>query len=83
MYRKTQFSLVKFREKEARLFAAHARSAALLQKYLPQLRPQWPHEWDFNLLHDLNGRIEARIHDHQRKYYDWHWDECGWNAYDV
>ena len=37
----------------------------------------------WNNWHDLHDRIENRIKDLQSLYFRWHFDEYGWNAYNL
>jgi hypothetical protein len=37
--------------------------------------------WDWNLLHDLQYRLECRLHDNYSKYQEWHFNTYGWAAY--
>ena len=76
------FSLEKFKKKQDNLFAALKRAQAILDKNF-ELLPHWPYDWDFNLQHDLIRRLEVRIYEAQREYYEWHWDQYHFNAYVI
>ena len=61
---------------------ALTRTRRLIARYLGLVGRSggWPLEWDFNLLHDLEDRLEDRLHQTWGAYYDWHYLTYGWVA---
>lgn len=72
-----------FSAKESALLAALERAKELTQMYLAAYSPlylNWPFAWDFNLLHDLEYRLECRIKDIRSDFSAWHFDTFGWSV---
>lgn len=67
-----------FAAQEAALLAALARTRKLIARYLGKLTGGWPYSWDFNLLHDLEYRLEQRLTQMWAAYFDWHFATFGW-----
>jgi hypothetical protein len=79
-----------FIQKQEMLNKAHARVKNLIEKYKKDLRqkPEDPsfedkNGWDFNLLHDLEYRMEQRLWDNWSAHKDWCWDNVGLNIYSL
>lgn len=76
-----------FFAKQEKLFTALERFKKLYNKYLNDLTnldgKTWEekHNFDFNLLHDLEYRLKDRITDLQSIYYDFHFEKYQFNAY--
>lgn len=75
-----------FFQKQNALFLAIERQKKVFNKYLPDLYKngvKWEqlHNWDFNLIHDLEERLKQRIEALQSEYYSFHWDKYEFNAY--
>lgn len=78
-----------FTKTETRLKVAIAKVEAKLAYYAAENKknnkPWGPAEEekfkDWNLLHDLQYRLESRLWDNYSAFTDWHWDNFGWNAY--
>lgn len=68
-----------FAAQEAAIMAALARTRKLIARYLGKLTDKgWPYSWDFNLLHDLEYRLEQRLARVWQAYFDWHYVTFGW-----
>lgn len=64
-----------------RVLAVEERYKAFVEKYGVDWREHWPHKWNFNTVYDLQWRLEQRLKALHSNYYDWHWNQHGWNAY--
>ena len=77
----------KLKEKETKLFKALERQKNLFNNYAKDLYRkdgktfENVHNFDFNLIHDLECRLIERIQETQSKYYSFHWDKYNFNAY--
>lgn len=86
MKTKENFETVFFAKQE-KLFQALERFKKIYSKYLKDLTNDngkaWEeiHNFDFNLLHDLEYRIIKRIEELQNKYYQFHFEKYQFNAY--
>lgn len=61
------------------LGAALERTRRLMAHYLAKFTAQgWPEQWDFDLLHDLEQRLQRRLAKAWAAYYDWHYSTYGW-----
>ena len=59
--------------------AALERTRRLMAHYLARYTAtSWPFGWDFNLLHDLESRLQRRLAKVWAAYYDWHFTTYGW-----
>lgn len=74
-----------FFDKQTKLFKALEKQEQVFNKYVEKLHkyPQFEKEFgfDFNLIHDLEDRLKDRVTSLQGKYYSFHWDKYGFNAY--
>jgi hypothetical protein len=79
-------TLAEYQHHEKLLLAAYERAKAVEERYkaLIQTEGAWRKNCpngDFNDVYDLQWRLEQRLKALQSNYYDWHWDQHGWNAY--
>ena len=70
----------RFLETQERLNIALEKVKAKLTAY--SQTPNEPHE-DWNNWHDLQYRLENRLHDNYCEFTTWHWDTYGYNVYSV
>lgn len=74
------------RAKENKLFKALERQKKLFERYKLDLYRkdkktfEQVHNFDFNLIHDLEYRLIERIQNNQSKFYSLHWDKYNFNA---
>lgn len=77
--------------KHKRLVTALEVSEALLEGYIVVLKhltdnkEKWEdnYDWDFNLLHDLVGRMTDRVRDNYIEIGDWNWKVQGFNVITI
>ena len=71
--------------RQQKVIVAIARVKALIEKYKEDLYKEksWEelHNWDFNLLHDLQERLEERANRLWSQFCDLNWDKYQCNAY--
>jgi len=67
-----------FIDKETAINKAIDRVKAKLKSYSDT--PDQPHK-DWNLWHDLQDRLEARLADNWSNYKSWHWETYQFNTY--
>lgn len=71
--------------KQNRIIAAIERVKGLIKNYAEDLYKEggWDasHDWDFNLLHDLQERLEQRANEVHSQYCDFNWEKYQMNAY--
>lgn len=68
--------------KQNRLVKAIERVQGLIKNYIQEL-PEWEqkHNWDFNLLHDLEDRLTDKANTVHSEYCSFNWDKYQFNAY--
>ena len=71
-------NLQHFKKKESQLQKAKAKCQAILELFKTGERKDVD---NWNLVHDLEDRIDERIGDNWSAFKDWHWDNFGFNTY--
>ena len=67
-----------FKKKESQLKRAKDRTQKILRDFSKGKRTD---EENWNLVHDLEYRIDDRIWNNWSEFKDWHWDNYGFNVY--
>jgi len=69
-------------ERQTKALNAIERVKSLIEKYKKELMT-WEenYSWDFNLLHDLQYRLEERANEIWMEHGNWNFETKGFNAY--